>query len=92
MYASMIAIAVTATILGGGAAPVAAATRGAFDDMRMTYRATTGDYCITAGWGLATRHTRRLVREGDCRTADEWRKRGLELAAAPVKTRTPRLV
>lgn len=87
MYATTIIAAVTATLLAGAAPPATAATKGAFDQMRMSYRPATNDYCIRSGWGLATRHTRRLVRAGDCRTAKEWRERGLEFA-----TRTPRLL
>lgn len=78
MYATTIIAAAAATLLSGAGAPATAATKGAFDQMRMRYRAETNDYCIRSGWGLATRHTRRLVRAGDCRTAADWRARGLE--------------
>ena len=69
------------TLLAAVTAPTPAAHKaGPFDPLTATYRSATGRYCIRSGWQTATRQSGQLIRAGECRTAYEWRRRGIEFA------------
>ncbi|MES2338986.1 MAG: hypothetical protein V4537_12890 [Pseudomonadota bacterium] len=57
-----------------------------FAPLTATHNLRTGSLCIRSGWGTATHETGRLVRRGECASANDWRRRGLSFDTVPAKT------
>jgi hypothetical protein len=74
-----------AAALVGVAVPAAAQAR-AFDPLTAAYTPSSGKICVKSGWGIATQHTGRQVRSGDCRSAAAWKSRGIEFDLSRAKT------
>lgn len=75
-----IALAIAAaTSMIAAASPAAAASQGAYDPITAVYRPADNTYCIRSGWGSANAAANRLVRKGDCHSATEWRRYGVEM-------------
>jgi len=90
-----IALIATAAAALVGTAPASAATPRAFDAITGIHRPATNDYCIHSGWGTAGQAVNRLIRKGECRTAADWRRRGLVFEAGATSrtgNRTPTMV
>ncbi|MBM3926848.1 MAG: hypothetical protein FJ335_00065 [Sphingomonadales bacterium] len=78
-------IAATAATLIAAAVPASARAPGAYDPITLGQTGGADRYCIRTGWGIATTHANRRVRQGDCYDERGWRDRGIAIDAVDAR-------